>query len=614
MPDQMLAHHGIALASVPGPGLLFGLLLAAAITGGLAARALRIPRVVGYLAAGAMLKLMLYWLLDIGGNVLGGASTEAAQELAEAEAPLKAIKDLGLGIILFSIGGVFEARHLKAVGGKLLKISLAESGLTFLLVFAGMTAAGLFVAQDVPPAIVLAFAALSGFAAIATAPAATMSVLSEYDAKGPVTDMILSLTGVNNVLCIVMFNVCFLVMAASGVLGSVALSPSGIWLDMAATTMGSLAMGMLLGAMISIIHSKLPVSETILILVASLIVCGAGEGWLLKQHYLSYNFLLTALCTGATFANAAIDPDRIKDSLNMIGRPILVGFFVIAGFQLHLADLADLHLCGIAYVICRLAGKLLGTHLGRRWAGESTELGRHLGAALLCQAAVVIGLADFVTAYWEHDWAQRFAAIVLGSVVIFETTGPLLTKWVIKQAGEVKAVTLLRRAGPTVGGASAVRLTVQSLQRALGLFAVGKRHHSGELLVRHVMRSNVKCLPANATFDEVLHFVEQSRFNQFPIIDEKRELLGVVRFNQLREIIYSPYLARAMTAMDFADPTTMPVHAEMTLVEALAVFQKGDIGSLPVISGPQSRQVVGIVEQRDILRELHESGSGILPV
>ncbi|MFH1420208.1 MAG: CBS domain-containing protein [Planctomycetota bacterium] len=609
MPEQMLAYPGVALASVPGPGLLFGLLLAAAIAGGHVARALRIPRVVGYLVAGAIFKLVLCWLLDIGAD--GEAGADAAQELAAAVSPLKAVKDLGLGIILFSIGGVFEARHLKAVGGKLLKISLAESGLTFLLVFAGATGVGFFVAQDAPLEIVLAFAALLGFASIATAPAATMSVLHEYDAKGPVTDMILSLTAVNNVLCIVTFHVCFLGLAASGALGSVALSPGGVWLDMAATTIGSVALGLLLGGLISIIHSKLPTAETILILVATLIVCGAGEGWLLEQQYLSYNFLLMALCTGATFANAAIDPDRIQDMLRMIARPILVGFFVIAGFQLHLADLADLRLCGIAYVVCRLAGKLLGTHLGQRWAGESTESRAHLGTALLCQAAVVIGLADFVTAYWDHDWAHRFATILLGSVVIFETSGPLLTKWVVKQAGEVKAVTLLRRVGPTLGSASAVRLTLQSLVRSLGLLAIGRPSGSGALLVRHVMRSNVKCLPTYATFDEVLHFVEQSRFNQFPIVDEKRDLVGVIHFSQIREIIYSPFLARAMTAVDFAHPTARPVHAEMTLAEAMAVFQEGDVGSLPVVAGPESRRVVGIVEQRDILRELHEGSAGV---
>ncbi len=595
------------LSVVPGSGLLFGLMLAAAIGGGYAARALRVPRVVGYLLAGAGLKLLLQGLL-VGPDDDTAARLATIEELEAAADQLKPVKDLALGIILFSIGGVFESRHLKAVGQKVFKISLGESGLTFVLVLIGTAVAGMMVGGDTPAHVILCFALLLAFASVATAPAATLSVLREYDAKGPATDTILSLTGVNNVLCLVTFQVCFLLLAAVGALGEVKLSPGGVWLDLATTTLGSLLLGILLGFALSIAHARLQIAETVLILVATLIILGAGEGWLLEHHDVSYNFLLTALCLGATFSNIAIDPERLDDSLRKITQPVLVGFFVIAGYQLHLADIFELRWVGGTYVVCRLAGKAVGTWLGMRWSQSTGELHPYLGTALLCQAAVVIGLADFVDSYWENEWAARFTTVVLGSVVIFEICGPLLIKWVVVRSGEVKAVTLLRRPRSTAtGSASIITLTWTALLRALGL---GRRITTASresLKVRHIMRTKVKCIPAKADLDEVLRIVEHSRHSHFPVVDQEDGLVGVIHFSDIREIIYDPFLSRLMTAVDLSNPNTRAVSSDMSLEEVLQAFQEEDLGSLPVVESSDSHSVVGIIEQRDLLRALHLS-------
>lgn len=599
MPAFALAQGYGDLSAVPGCGLLFGLMLAVAICGGYVAHLLHVPRVVGYLFAGAALNHLLHWLLDL---------EPGAAALNEAAKPLQAVKDLGLGLILFSIGSVFEARHVKSVGRRIFKISLCESGLTFVLVFVGTTAAGIAAGGGESTSVVLCFALLLAFASIATAPAATLFVLREYDAKGPVTDAILSLTGVNNVVCIMAFHTCFLLLAAAGALGNVAISTGGVWGNLAMTTLGSLVLGTALGFILSLIHAKLPNAETGLILIATLIVLGAGEGWLLAHHSLSYNFLLTALCTGATFVNIAIDPDRLAQSLRTLGQPVLVGFFVIAGYQLHLGDLSDMRWIGGAYILSRLAGKVLGARLGTRWTRQTQTARPFLGAALLCQAAVVIGLADFVQTHWQHEWAERFVTVVLGSVVVFEVCGPLLTKWVVVSSGEVKAVTLLRRAGSSAaGGASIVALTWDALLRTLGLGRAARHAGHLPLEVRHIMRTNIKCIPADADLNEVLHFVERSRYNHFPVLDENENLIGVMHFSDIRGIIYDRSLARLMTAVDLANPDTHPLPADMPLHEALHVFQEGDVGSLPVVEGPGSRTVVGIVEQRDLLRALHLS-------
>lgn len=588
-------------APIPGSGLLFGLLLAAAIVGAYVVHKLRIPRVVGYLFAGAALRLILCWLLEI------DPLSRSGSEIDDAALPLRAITDLGLGFILFSIGGVFEARHLKSVGGRVLRIAAGESGLTFGLVFAGVWVASLLVGGGTF-VTVLAFALLLACAAIATAPAATLSVLREYDSKGPATDTILGLTGLNNILCIIAFHVCFSLLAAGGALGEVELSTRAIWVDLLTATVGSVALGVVLGFGLSLLHAKLHPGDTLLILVAILIIIGAGEGWLYEHQRVSYSFLLTTISMGATFANVAIDPDRLDAPLRLMSGPILVGFFVIAGYKLHLAELADLQIIGVAYIVCRAAGKIVGTYAGLRWSKAGGDLHRLLGSALLCQAAVVIGLADFVGTHWDNAWAQRFVTVILGSVIIFELCGPLLTKWVVKESGEVKAVTLLRRTGaPAIESASVIRLTWQALFKTLGLGQIFRRGRDRTLLVRDVMRANVKSIPTDAGFDEVLHFVEQSRFNHFPVVDPERGLVGVIHFSDIREIIYDPHLFNLITAADLASPASRAVPSDMPIDEVMRVFQDGDVGSLPVVESEGSRNVVGIVEQRDVLRAIHLS-------
>ncbi|MFQ5424781.1 MAG: CBS domain-containing protein [Phycisphaerae bacterium] len=593
---------GLPLALVPGTGLLFGLMLIAAIVGGYTARAVRLPRVVGYLAAGVGLKALLYAVLDIRPDTL------AAVELAGAEAPLTAVKDLGLGLILFSIGSVFEVRHLKSVGRHLWKISVCEVGLTAVLVFVGATGAAFLVGGDIASSTRVSFALLLAIAAIATAPAATLFVLREYDAKGPVTDTILSLTGVNNVVCIILFQICFLLLAASGLLGPVTGTSDHVLVGLVVTILGSIGLGVGLGFVISLIHARMQFAETLLIFVAVLMVLGAGEHWLLKHHAMSYNALLTIICFGAVFANVAVDPDRLESGIRTMGGPILVGFFVLAGYRMHLEDLPALGLIGAVYVVCRLGGKLLGCWLGLRWSRAGGEAQPYLGAALLCQAAVVIGLADFVGSYWQDAWAaSSFIVTVLGSVVVFEVCGPILTKLVAVRAGEVKAVTLFRGMGtPRTGGASTLGLTWEALRRTFGLSSrSAATTEDGRLRVRHVMRSNIKCIPATARLDDVLHFVEQSRYDHFPVTDSNDELVGIIHFNELRNMIYDPVMRELVTAVDLASSDTRAVPVDMDLGDALDIFRQCNIGSLPVVDAPESRRLVGVVEQRDLLRALH---------
>lgn len=578
-----------------GAGLLFGLMLVAAIIGGHLARLVHVPQVIGILLGGIVLRA-----------VLDGLKIPS-EELQQAFVPLKAIKDLALGLILFTIGGIFERSNLRAAGPRILKLSAAEILLSTLFVFAACAVASLTHSGPQPVSDKLLLALLLGLAAIATAPAATTFVLQEYESKGPATQAILALTGINNVVCIVLFHAVFLTLAYVGLIQAPDTLSEHLWAALLCVIVGSVVLGVACGTAMSIVHTKLPLPEALLIFFAMFLVLGSGEAWLMRNYGLSYNFLLTALVIGGIFANLAIDAQKLEAALRTIGAPIFAGFFVIAGYDLHMGELLHLGWIGAAYVVGRLAGKWLGVGVGMRWGGASPFTSPQLGTALLCQAAVVIGLASFVVHNWSSDLAKQFETIVLGSVVVFEFAGPILIKRCVVRAGEVKAITLLGRGRATGEGRSITRLTLGSLQRLLGLGDKNRAKAQAQMQVRHIMRTNVQFIRASDTFDAVLHFIERSTHSHFPVVDDEGLLVGVLHFNDVHDVIYEPSMSDLVTAVDLVDPDSDAVPMDLSLTALLDLFTSINLAVLPVIEEAGSRHVVGIVEQRDLLTALHLS-------
>jgi Kef-type K+ transport system membrane component KefB len=587
------------------PGFLLGLMLLAAFLGAAAARPLRIPRVVGFLAAGVLLKLSI-----VAAAVRGSEATwpQALERATAAAHPLRGLTDLALGLILFFIGAVFERAHIKSVGPRAFRVGAMEMGLTLVLValLCGTVAA---LTDDWSPSEVVALGLLLGIAAIATAPAATLLVLREYEAKGPMTDMVLTLTGINNVVSIVLFHVAFLLLASTGVIATQPDPGQVLPLDLFLTTIGSALLGLILGTALSWFHVRNNVAETLLVFLAVLLALGAGRDWLDEKLKLSFSFLLTSLTMGAAFANVAVNPERLSKGLALIGGPLFAAFFVKAGYELHLEVLPALGWLGTIYIVARVAGKVCGAYCGGRWARLVHLIKPYMGMALLCQAGVVIGLGTFLVGNWGHveggvfvpaAGASAFYTVILGSVAIFEMFGPLLIKQAVVRGGEVKAVQLWSHR--EVGAASPASLVLRSLANLLGLRRAAARDANKDLRARHLMRTNIKLLHDADTFDEVMHFVERSRFNHFVVVDDDDKLTGMIHYSDLRDIIYDPVMRDLVTAADMADIAAPYLTVEQTLHEVMDKFAKTEYDALPVIDTEESRKVVGQIEQRDVIR------------
>lgn len=578
-------------------GLLFGVLLAAAVAGGMAAHAVRVPRVVGYLVAGAICHVLFRNL---------GAE---ASFLAEAKAPLAAVKSLALGLILFAIGGVFEIQHLRPMWSRYWRISLVETSLTAVLVFAGVLAAG-FIGLDWPATHVAALAVLLAIAAMETAPAATLFVLREYEAKGPVTDAILGLMGLNNILVILGFSTAFVLLGGAGWLGEEGVAGSRALAGLTAKVPGSLLIGFVSGLLLAVVHARFQPAETVLALLAILLVLSGAERFLSVELGVAHDFLLSALCLGAVFTNAAVDPERLNAPARAVGLPFLVGFFALGGFSLQVEDLPKLGLVGVVYIACRATGKIVGCLVGVRWAKAGADIRPYFGLGMVCQASLAVGLAALVAERWEAH-GETFATVLLGAVVVFEIIGAVLTRLVVIHAGEVKAATLLRRTASSAAGEGRgpVGAVLASLARSLGISRTKRTAERGEgglLLARHIMRTNIRAIPASSNFDEVLHLVEQSRFNHFPVVDDVGHLIGVIHFSDIGEILYNPDLVDLVTAADLATADTRCIPADMPLDELNEQLRKWNLASVPIVDAGPSRKVLGVVEQRDVLRALHQ--------
>ncbi|UCG32302.1 MAG: cation:proton antiporter [Phycisphaerales bacterium] len=607
------AHAACVLGSATAPalvepGFLLGLMLLAAFFGAVIARTLRIPRVVGFLAAGVLLKQSI-----VGAAVRGSGATwsQALERATAAARPLDGLTDLALGLILFFIGAVFEKAHIKSVGPRALRVGAMEMGLTLALV-AVLCGAAAALTDDWSPSEVLALGVLLGIAAIATAPAATLLVLREYEAKGPMTDMVLTLTGINNIVSIVLFHVAFLLLASTGVIATQPDPEQVLPLDLFLSTLGSVMLGLILGTALSWFHVRNNVAETLLVFLAVLLALGAGRDWLDEKLNLSFSFLLTSLTIGAVFSNVAVNPERLSKGLALIGGPLFAAFFVKAGYELHLEDLPSLGWLGAVYISARVVGKLWGAYYGGRWARLTPLIKPYMGVALLCQAGVVIGLGTFLVGKWGYvergvfvpaAGASAFYTVILGSVAVFELFGPLLIKQAVVYGGEVKAVQLwTHREVAAAGTASPAALILGSLANLLGLHHAVARAADKDLRARHLMRTNIKLLHDADTFDEVMHFVERSRFNHFPVVDDDEKLTGMIHYSDLRDIIYDPAMRDLVTAADMADIDAPYLTVEQTLPEVMDKFTRTEYDALPVIDSEDRRKVVGQIEQRDVIR------------
>ncbi len=429
--------------------LAFAILLAAGLTVSYLGKYFKLPSVTDYILAGLLL----------GPSGFGVISEDLVGQR------LSHFTEIALMLIAFGVGEHIEFKEVKKVARSVGYIALAETSATFILVAIACFLATLYTQADNPfwhfPQL-LSLAILLAAVAVATAPASTLHVVRELEARGPLTSSLLAVVAINNSLAIMAFGVA---MAAAGnLLASSEGSFVATILHSGREIFLALLLGVFTGLVIDFVLHKLKQrGEMLSAGLALLLLCGESA------RLLHLSPLLAGMAAGCTLINRDKRDVRLFRALHDFEPPIYILFFSLAGSQLHISALGASGLIGLCYFFVRLAGKIIGARLGAKAAHSPIKVQRFLGYALAPQAGVAIGLIFLISATPSlAELAAIITPVVLTGVVLSELFGPLLARFALVKAGEVGSKELTMKPMPGYEGLSA-KACAEKLRSTAGI-------------------------------------------------------------------------------------------------------------------------------------------------
>ena len=387
----------------------------------------KLPAVTGYLIAGLLIGPFVLGRLRIPG--LGFISFEEVERL-------KPISEVALGFIAFAIGNEFRVSQLRVIGRQATVIAVIQALAATVLVDLSLLLLHLLMPEkvSVPAAITL------GAIATATAPAATLMVVNQYKAKGPLVDLLLPIVALDDAIGLIDFAISFGI--AKTFASGAELSMISVLVNPLLEVLASLALGSLLGLLYTYIeqffHSRskrLCVAITFVILAVSLSMLEFKFPG--SELELGFSSLLVCMMLGTIFCNICPSSEELMAKTDRWTAPLFVLFFVISGAELDLSVFRNLTcvLIGIVYIVFRSAGKICGAGVGSRLMKCSPSVQKWLGLTLLPQAGVALGMSITVAELGPEGAIIR--SIVLFSVLIYELVGPMLTKIALTRAGDI---------------------------------------------------------------------------------------------------------------------------------------------------------------------------------
>lgn len=399
--------------------LLAGLLMTRAF------KPLKLPSVTAYLIAGVLIGPYVVGRLNIPG--LGFDSAEAVEKLS-------ILADVALGFIAFSIGNEFRLEDLKKIGKQAFIIGIFQAITATILVDLALVVVHFIMPDKISYAQLITLGAI----ATATAPAATLMVVRQYKAKGKLTQLLLPIVALDDAVGLVVFAVSFGIAKSLNV-GSVDIV--SILVNPLIEIVASLSLGALMGWFLTQLEklfnsntNRLNLTIGVVFLTVALSMCKLEIG----SVHIGFSSLLTCMMLGTIFCNICPLSHDLMESSDKWTSPLFAIFFVISGAELELGVFLDIAIVGIGvvYIIFRSLGKYFGT----LWSAKATKcepkICKYLGFTLLPQAGVALGMCTLAMQLGEEGNLIR--NITLFAVLIYELFGPLITKWALTKAGDIK--------------------------------------------------------------------------------------------------------------------------------------------------------------------------------
>ena len=382
--------------------LSLGLMLLLGFASTRLTKKLGLPNVSGYIVCGIV----------IGPHLMGLIPEVIVEKMGF-------VSDIALAFIAFGVGRFFRRETLRSTGASVLLITLLEALLAGALVTAVMLL-GFGLDWDL--------ALLLGAIATATAPASTVMTINQYHARGAFVDLLLQVVALDDVVCLLVFSLASAAVSAR--------SGDGVTFSSVALpllyNLGAIALGAVFAVLLARLLPPSRTKDNRLILALSMLLCLGGI-----CAAFNVSPLLSCMVFGATFINRTGDKKLFKQ-INKFTPPVMMLFFVLSGMKLNLTVLGTFGLVGVVYFLTRIAGKYAGAYLGCLFTRRPASARKYLGAALVPQAGVAIGLAYLAERVLPPDIGSLLVTIILASSVLYELIGPASAKAALIRSGAIR--------------------------------------------------------------------------------------------------------------------------------------------------------------------------------
>ena len=402
-------------------GLLAGLFVSRLV------KPLKLPAVTGYLLAGILIGPYCLGALGVTGFFSTG---EELSSIANV------VSDVALGFIAFAIGTEFKLSALKHTGKQAVIIGIVQALFAMFLVDGALIGLHYILGPEKLP---LSVAVTLGAVATATAPAATLMVVKQYKAKGPLTSVLLPVVALDDAVGLVCFAASIGV--AQALEGS-KISPVSVLVNPLLEVVLSLALGAVMGFLFTAVENMFKSNSKRLCLSITFVLFTIALSQLKFDLpggvKIGFSSLLVCMMLGTIFCNICPSADELMYKTDRWTMPLNILFFVVSGAALELNVFGSIAvvIVGVCYIVFRSAGKYAGAFLSAKATGCSPSITKYLGITLLPQAGVSIGMSLTAAALLKNGGTVR--NIVLFAVLIYELVGPLLTKIALTKAGDIK--------------------------------------------------------------------------------------------------------------------------------------------------------------------------------
>jgi Kef-type K+ transport system membrane component KefB len=393
---------------------------------------LKLPAVTGYLIAGILIGPYCLGRINLPSefDVIGMLhSTEGIEALG-------IISQVALGFIAFAIGTEFKMKNLRKIGKQAMVIGVLQAVVTMLVVDAALIGLHFILGEDKFP---LSVAVILGAIATATAPAATLMVVKQYKAKGPLTNVLLPVVALDDAVGLVAFAISFGVAKAlqTGDVDIISMVVNPL-----IEVVGSLILGVLLGLLFTWVEDHFQSNSKRLCLSITFVLMAVSLSMLkfeIGPVHVGFSSLLVCMMLGTIFCNICDSADELMEKTDKWTMPIYVLFFVLSGAELELSVFTSgiIVLIGVVYIIFRCIGKYFGAFTSALWTKCDSNIVKYLGITLFPQAGVALGMSIIVKEQMGVVEGSLVRNIILFSVLVYELVGPLLTKIALTKAGDI---------------------------------------------------------------------------------------------------------------------------------------------------------------------------------